>query len=352
MSFRSVSSFRLPNSCWLVLVLLSFGKLSAQDYASPGFQGYVQLTGGPIWFASNTVSTLVRNSLTDSRAESFDEKASLNPLVTGLFQLEVGYTTKNSRYNFSFGNSLQDLVRFDVVQQLAFRRFLANEGYFGISYLLSTIPIGVWQDPYVLNEERVSTRRDSQGIRIELSKIGSTKLGVQYDVRFIRLDEKSGEYLNLTDQEMQLLDRNGLMHRMALTHRHTKGSFRLLSTLRFIYDQSDGKASSGLGTTAEVTFGTFSGKVTNLATLFGSYWKSFEQNPVFSQTEQTTGIGVREVFYYQLTANPQRSWSAMVSASYILGKSNIDFLTTEGLLAQAGIIFRFKPSQASHTSDI
>ena len=128
------------------------------------------------------------------------------PLING----EVTYTFAASRTQLYFGNQLEDFIQFDFSTLLGVRHELGDKSLIAASYVFSSVPTEVWEDPYLTNQRRSKTDRDSNGLRLEWDKIAGTGLGIQYTYRNIELDdEMSGQSLRLSASEMDLLDREG-----------------------------------------------------------------------------------------------------------------------------------------------
>ncbi|MCK5137189.1 MAG: DUF2860 family protein, partial [Bacteroidales bacterium] len=316
--------------------------LMGQD--APGLSGFVQITGGLFNYRTNTIAGFLKSGISDKVTYSLYKEPDTEFQVTPLGALELKYTFKNKNTQLFFGSSILDIVRLDLVQQFAVRKLLKNDGYLSIGILLSTVPVTVWEDPFIVDVERVETIRNSRGIRVEWVKIGQSNIGVRYDIRKIELKEHSGKFLGLSIGEQQLLDRNGFSHRMTINYtKKISDSHTFVPIINISYNDTKGESKKGLGMSVEISHAYHKNRIVLVTNLSGGYRKYKAINPIYQTKQSNTEFGVVESLFYRLNNNPNRVLLMTTSLAYVQSKSNINFFTQSGLLAQVGIMLRFSP---------
>ncbi|WP_455219506.1 DUF2860 family protein, partial [Kaarinaea lacus] len=184
-----------------------------------GFSGYVLAGGGYTKTSSNMIvgtdTTDLTSASTDSLLDSPATKSAFTTTILG----KLDYTFASTRTQLFVGQLFTDYIRYDVINTLGVRQETETAGTIGAGYVISGFVTRVWQDPYVVNVDRVETDRKQAGWRISWEKIFNSQIMFQYTQRKIELDEKSGTtQLLLTPQDAQLLDRNGDLHELLISY--------------------------------------------------------------------------------------------------------------------------------------
>jgi len=326
-----------------LFLFIGSGTLSmAQD--EPGLSGFIQLSGSYFNFRTNTISGFLRKSASETTTYSLYERPQNQQLYSILGATELRYTFQKRKYQLYFGGSLLDVVRMDMVQQLAIRRLLADNGFVSLGVLGATIPVAVWKDPYVVGEGRIETNRKSFGMRFEWSNILESNFTFQYDIRGIEIEERSGDYLGLLSEEKKLLDRNGSSHRLKISYYKKHGEHHLIiPAFVFGYNNAKGEAKRGYGLSIDISHGYNKNRLTLATNVSGGIRKYQASNPIYDIRQTNMEFGFTESVFYRLNKNPRAILLLNTSLAYVLSDSNIDFHTQSGFLVQIGIVLRFGP---------
>jgi len=329
--------------CILLFFLIGSNYVSkAQD--QPGLSGFVQLSGSYFNFRTNTISSFMKNKVSETITNSLYEKPQNQQLFSSLGASELRYTFSKRKYQIYFGGSLLDIVRMDLVQQLAIRRLLANNEFISIGVLGTTVPVSVWEDPYAIGVERTGTSRQSIGLRFEWSNILNSNVAFQYDLRGVNIDEKSGSTLDLSPEEMSLLNRNGTMHRLKTSYLKRVGKEHIIiPALIFSYTNTKGEAKRGYGIRLEASHAYTKKRITIASNIEGGLRKYKASNPIYDKKQTNVEFGFTESVFYRLNNNPKAVLLLNGSLTYLSSQSNIDFHSQSGFLVQLGLVFRFGP---------
>ena len=323
-------------------LLLLYWPLMGQD--APGLSGFVHITGGMFNYRTNTIASFLNRGISDKVTNSLYTISDTEFQASPLGALELKYTFKNKKSQLFFGNSILDIVRLDFVQQFAIRKLFENNEYVSIGMLLSTVPVAVWEDPFIVDVERVATKRNSLGIRTEWANIAQSNIGLRYEIRKITLGEHSGSFLGLTLDEQNLLDRNGFDHRMTISYsKKFSNSHTFIPAINVKYNDANGKSKKGLGMSIEISHAYHKNKISLVSNLSGGYRKYSAVNPIYQTTQSNTEFSIVESLFYRLNNNLNRALLLTASVAYVQSRSNINFFTQSGLLAQLGIMLKFSP---------
>lgn len=307
-----------------------------------GFSGYINMgfasiKGETNMIAGNSVGEIGQKNI-DSLNDGPDSESDSIPLING----EVSYTFAASRTQLYFGNQLEDFIQFDFSTLLGVRHELSDKSLIAVSYVFSSIPTEEWEDPYITNQRRSKTDRESNGLRLEWDKIAGTHLGIQYTYRNIELDEESsGQSLGLTASEMDLLDRDGKIHNIEFRYKFDMGNGHSLQPkVNYIERDMDGGAmSSGewaLGLTHIYNSEKYS-FITNLDWNDADYDK---KNPIYNKTRNDERFGGSFTAVYKKPFG-MKNWNLLGSAAYYDSESNIDFYNANIQFFSVSALYRF-----------
>ena len=328
--------------CITLCLLIFHCPLVGQD--TPGLSGFFHITGGIFNYRTNTVARFIKSGISKKVTNSLYTVPDAEFQATPLGALELKYTFKNKNTQLFFGSSILDIVRLDFVQQFAVRKLFKNNEYMSIGVLLSTVPVSVWEDPFIVDVERVETIRNSLGARMEWVNIAQSNIGVRYDIRKIELEEHSGNFLGLTIDEQKLLDRNGFTHRMTISYtKKISNSHTFVPVINISYSDTKGESKKGLGMSVEISHAYRKKRIVLVTNLSGGYRQYKAINPIYQTKQSNTEFGIVESLFYRLNNNPNRELLMTTSLAYVQSKSNINFFTQNGLLAQIGVMLRFSP---------
>lgn len=314
----------------------------AQD--EPGLSGFIQISGSYFNFRTNTISGFLRKSASETTTYSLYERPQNQQLYSTLGATELRYTFPKRKYQLYFGGSLLDVVRMDMVQQLAIRRLLANNGFISLGVLGATIPVAVWEDPYLVDTERIETKRKSFGMRFEWSNLLQSNFTFQYDIRSIDIEERSGDYLGLLPEEKNLLDRNGSSHRLKISYYKKYGEqHAIIPAFVTVFMNAKGEAKRGYGLSLDISHGYHKNRLTLATNVSAGLRKFGASNPIYDTKQTNMEFGFTESVFYRLNKNPRAILLLNTSLAYLHSDSNIDFHIQSGFLVQIGIVLRFGP---------
>jgi len=312
-----------------------------------GFDGFVRLGGGYSRVKSNMVAGTdlgdVGKRKIDSLTDSPDAKSDGVPQ----FDWNLKYTFASTRTQLVAGSRLEDIFRFDATTQAGVRQEFESLGILGASFVFTTLPAEVWEDPYVVNARRSKTDRTSAGILLAWERMFNSNFELDYTYRNIDIDdERSGDALvaagSLTGSQQDRLKRKGDSHQLRGAYFFEIGEKHLVSpTLIFNYNDLDGDAMKNYLTDFQLTYAYFGPKFGLSMTGFIGYANYDKKNPIYGKTQDDTRYGVGALGSWK---NPF-GWKPFgidkfrlySQVGYFVSDSNIDFYETEIFLATAGI---------------
>ncbi len=308
-----------------------------------GFSGSIILGGTYNRLKSNMVAGNDFGDVGNDRISSIFGSPSARSDVTPAINIDLRYTFASTGTQLFLGNRLEDLLRYDLSFQLGVRQQLGNPGILSVSVLLPSIPTEVWEDPYVEGQRRQETDRRSTGVRLNWENVFQQPLRIEYSYRDIELDdERSGEqFLGLSGAEARRLDREGDQHELEGFYTFSlAGSHILTPSLRYRFLDLDGKAMKNDELSFQLTY-TFNSKwfslVSNAYVGQADYDKT---NPIYGKTREDDNYGFTVTGFLH---NPLgwQGWSVVLSGALAKSDSNISFYDQQGILATAGVFFKF-----------
>ncbi|MCP3852143.1 MAG: DUF2860 domain-containing protein [Gammaproteobacteria bacterium] len=325
--------------------MISFSGIACALEAMPkedGFSGYINMgvagiKGETNMIAGNSLGDIGQRQIS-SLTDSPDSESDSLPLINA----EINYTFAASRTQVYFGNQLEDFIQFDFSTLLGVRHELSDKSLIAASYVFSSVPTEVWEDPYLTNQKRSKTDRESNGLRLEWDKIAGTDLGVQYTYRNIELDDElSGQALGLSASNVDLLDREGKVHNLQLHYRFDMGNGHFLQPkITYIERDLDGSAMSsdewGLGITHLYNSEQYS-FITNLDWSDADFDKS---NPIYNKTRNDDRFGGSFTAVYKKPFG-SKNWNLLGSVAYYDSDSNIDFYNANVRFFSLSAMYRF-----------
>lgn len=307
-----------------------------------GWTGFIVLGVGGGALRSNTVAGSSFKEIGDAEIDSiFDEagiERDLVPVITG----ELGYYFDDTETYVVLGNVLEDLVRYDFTTKLGVQQRIGGAGILAVDLLGSAAPARVYADPFLTGEEREATDRTSLGGRVTWDRIGGSGLEIELTGRGIRLDdEESGVSLGLGRSERDLLDREGTLSRVRVSHPILLGGqhvlLPMLSLTRF---DMDGEAEANDRYALEIAW-RFSSPGAVITTVAYAGRAGFdEEHPIFGETREDDILGLTVTGYFP-NVFPSKRWALLANVGAYDGDSNIDFYNTRVGLGSITAMFRF-----------
>jgi hypothetical protein len=312
-----------------------------------GFSGFIRPGIGYLDFKSNMVASFLGYDLSDEQIDSLTD--SPDSQSTGIFMIpfSLEYTFASTRTQLFLGTDLTDLIRFDLSQQAGIKQGIGSLGILQAGILFSGIPAKVWKDPYVVNQDREDTNRDSTGARLVWDRIFGSQLQLQYTYRKIDISsEKSGEFLGLTAAQRQLLERDGDRHSGEILYRFNIAPRHFLTpAFIYSYNDRDGDAMKNDAYDFQLTYAYFGDPITLTANALIGWADYDDENPIFSKTQDDDRYGIQGTVYYKnpwgwslFGSNPMNFY---IGAAFAKTNANIDFYDQQALMTTAGVFFKW-----------
>jgi hypothetical protein len=338
----------VPGRIFLVAAFASVATSTvARDVvpAETGFNGFIGLGYSYNSIENNEIAGLALGSYDEFTHESIDSIfSSPDGTTEGLPTMKFKFSyTLESRTEFYFGQDLIDAATFDFTNQLGVRQELGDKSNVSVGYVFSGIPTKVWEDPFVENQPRAKSDRESAGARIAYNSIFGSNFDLQYTYRKIDIDtERSGQWLDLTPAQTKLLERDGDQHNVRFGYAiDLGGNDSLYPELVYVKDDRDGDAVSSDQWGLQLTYANVSERF-NLA-LTGNYSSSDydKTHPIYGKTrdDDNWGVGVA-LFDKTLLRMLGKNWWATASGGYYKTDSNIDFYDSELWSLGLGVMYR------------
>lgn len=312
-----------------------------------GFSGFIRPGVGYINFKSNMVASFLGFDLSDKKTDSLDDSPNSQSNVIAAAPFSLEYTFASTRTQLFLGTDLTDLIRFDYSQQLGVKQEIGRFGMLQGGILFSSIPAKVWKDPYVVNQNRDETSRDSSGARLVWDRIFGSQLQLQYTYRNVDISsEKSGEFLGLTSAERKRLRRDGNRHATEILYRFNFAEkHKLAPAFVYAYNDRDGSAMKNDAYNFQLTYVYFSDPMALTANAFIGWADYDKENPIYDKTQKDDNYGIQGSLFYK---NPwgtslfgSKSMSFYISAAFAKSDANINFYDQEAFMTTAGVFFRW-----------
>jgi hypothetical protein len=310
-----------------------------------GWSGFVSLGVGAGSLESNMIAD-VKVIDVDLGASSISDYGSPRDESFGMpsVALSVSYLFKDKKTLFTIGNDLANFLQFDRSTIVSIRRDTDGAGRFQLAIdSAAAIQTEVWEDPYLLNEDREKTARDATGLRFAWDKIMGSQFELKALTRNIELDnESSGASLDLSAAERALLGREGDWSRVELGYLFSFGDGEHLVRphIAALDRDLDGAAMSQDGFEVGVSYvrNTPSygwATVVNFSSLEGD-----AVNPLFGGENDAEGFGfATQIFFKKIFG--AGAWQPNVSFAVGESDSDLDFYDSQGWMMTVGLNRRF-----------
>ena len=337
----------------IMATLLLAGQALAVDPIpkEAGFSGFFRPGVGYMDIESNMVAKFLGTDLSDERIDSLEK--SPDGESSGIFSpaFQINYTLSNLSTQFFFGPELGDLLRFEMSQQLGVKQKIGDLGILQAGFLFSGISTEVWSDPYVANQNRKETDRDSSGAKLAWGDIFGSGLEIDYKYRSIDIDkERSGEFLGLSNADRKLLDRDGDIHEFQVLYNiELGGKSSLAPSFAYQIDDRDGDARNNDEYRFQLTYAYLGGDPFSFIVNGMIGWADYDKrNPIpdFNGKKQEDDIyGVNATLYYK---NPW-GWTLLgskpvtffIDGAWAERDANIDFYDEQLVSGTIGAMFRW-----------
>ena len=337
--------------CTALAIVLFFGTHLASALEpipeESGFSGFIRPGIAYLNFKSNMVASFLGYDLSKKRINSLTDSPNSQDNVLVLAPFSVEYTFASTRTQLFLGTDLTDLVRFDYSQQLGVKQEIGSLGVLQGGILFSGIPAKVWKDPYVVNQKRRETSRDSTGARLVWDRMFGSALELRYTYRNIDISrEKSGQFLGLSANQRKLLKRDGDRHIGEILYRFNFAKkHRLTPAFGYTFDDRDGGAMKSDSYDFQLTYSYQGDSFTLTANALIGKADYDDKNPIYLKTQDDDHYGIQGTLYYKnpwdwtlLGSNPMNFY---LGAAYVDTDSNIDFYDQEVFMTTLGVFFKW-----------
>jgi len=313
----------------------------------PGFSGYLLFGASYARTSSNMLVGTKATDLTPETTDSlYDAPQGQDSFTTTLLG-ELRYTFARQRTQLFVGQEFTDFIRYDITDLLGVRHEFSSLGTMSVSYVYAGFVTQVWQDPYVVNAERVDTARKQSGWRVVWERMFNSPISAQYTYRNIELDEQSGKsQLGLGDQETQLLNRNGNLYEWQLFYEWKLNQHQSL-TPQLIYDNvdTDGKAMAANRLGVKLMYTYIKEALGLVLVTAGSYSAANYAaiNPIYSETRKDQRFGLDFTYMqFGLFKNFPSQLALVTNLYFFNDDANIDFYDTRLYGVTLSLLFRLR----------
>jgi len=209
----------------------------------PGFSGFLAAGAAGGMVESNFLAEAVGIDLSNEKIYQYDSPGETTIIIPSA-QFSVGYTFSDQKTRVRLANgAVENTIDFSFNGILGLRHEFDALGSIELAALLPTPGVKVWEDPYQLGSDRDSTDRDSTGGQITWDGMFGTGLELIASMREVDIaDERSGDSLGLSAEEMDLLDREGDLNQVQLGYMFDCGDVEVRPAVAWIDNDLDGGA--------------------------------------------------------------------------------------------------------------
>ena len=311
-----------------------------------GFSGYIQPGIGALSISSNMVAKVLSFDLSHQHIGDLGNPDSESTLLVAV-PFKLAYTMATTRTEIFIGTDVSDLLSFDTAQQLGIKQEIGSLGVLQGGILFSG-NVRVWKDPYVTGQNRDDTSRQLTGVQLVWDRILGSNLELEYSLRNINIGhEKSGQFLGLTKDQQDRLDRNGTAHELSAGYAFKFGADHTLRPgVSFFYEDLEGEAMRNGGVDLQLTYIFNRDPVSLVLNGYVGYAEHDKSNPIYGKTGEDDRGGFTATFYYTnpwgwklFGSEPMRFFG---TAGLYSVDSNNSFYNQDAALVMGGVAFRWK----------
>lgn len=281
-------------------------------------------------------------------------ESAIYPILLGV----VRYTLDDKKTEIFVDNVTDDFPAMQTSAGLGIRHDFEDVGIVGLRLFKSSTPTKVWEDPFLLGQNRTSTDQTFGGIAIKWERVMGSNFEIEIQARKVELDTDNnaqslvnaglagtstgynGSYY-ITQSEQQLLKRSGNMSSAKLLYIYPLNANNfLIPTLKLTSNNSDGNARDYINSEIGIThfYGSQRWSVgTSIQVSSSTYSK---ENPIFQKKQDTNYLSAGvDVTYKNIFGLDH--WSLNGTAYVSSGNSNIDFYDSSLWATSLGVIYTF-----------
>lgn len=329
---------RLKYLSLIIFISYSSSVLSQQERPTEsGFSG--DLLIGVVYSQSESLMTAgtdnqVLTSLNDS-ADS--DRRGLPGLLGNLY-----YTFDSLSDQVYVGVSRSKAVDGQFSPEIGYRRLLDGRSSFTLAYIPNLIKRDTYSDPFVVNEKRDETDQSLSVTRAKWESIANTGLGIELAYGDLDLDtEKSGEFLDLTRSDRDLLKRDATYGyaNIELKFPIAKGIF--FNPNIYAFDRkAEGDAYSYKAVGAELGLFAQAGRHSYSANVRYAQYRYQDSHPIFNKKRDDRQSSLFAAYFYSQPFGWDNTTYTVIS-NYNDRSSNIGFYQSKGFTVATGINWKF-----------
>ncbi len=308
-----------------------------------GFSGFLALGAAGGQVESNFLAEVLSIDLSNDDIYQYDSPDNTDIIIPS-FNYNLGYTFADKKTRVYLGTAVEDSLDFSTNTVLAVRHDFDSLGGIELAGLAPGLAkVEVWENPYLLGQNRSSTERTTSGGRLTWDKMFGTGLEFIANVRKAELDhERSGQGLGLTQAQQKLLNREGDLTRIELGYTFNFGGDNITvhPSAAYIDKALDGDAMAQDGYELGVSFAYDSGKYVWLNRAVYQSLDGDKVNPIFNQTNDAdvyvlaSEVRVPDPFGWE-------NWYTTVRVQWAENQADIDFNKSSVAMFSAHIGRRF-----------
>jgi hypothetical protein len=305
-----------------------------------GFSGTFGLgaAGGSV--ESNFLAEIWGIELSKEDINQYDSPNDTTIIIPS-FDFRVNYVFSNKKTMVHLGDAVENSIDFSTNTALGIRHDFSALGSIELAALLPTPGVKVYEDPYLLGEDRDDTDRDSTGGQITWDQMFGTGLELIASTRDIDIeDERSGNSLGLSGADKDLLDREGDVHRVELGYMFGGADLKVRPHAAWIDRDLDGDAMAQDGYELGVTLLYHGNGYTWLNRLAYQDLDGDKENPIFNKANDAdvysfaSELAIPEPFGWE-------KWYTTVGVSWGENQADIDFNDSSVAIFAARLNRRF-----------
>lgn len=308
-----------------------------------GINGFICPLLGPTTYENNLLNQFgTVKSTTDYNLTFLEPPIRQNSFLFSI-PFEMEYTIRAQKTSIYLLNNQENLLQNEISQQLGIKQRLNANGIINIGFILYDLGTKTWSDPFDMNRINNSTSQNGIGFDASMCEINGTGLAIQYKFRTIELNnEKSGLQVDLTPEQLNLLDRNGLRHTLNVLYYYAINKHHIIEPLFHLSKQiNQGKSVSNTSYKAGIAYTIKKNSFFMQASIYSLYFLYDEENPVFHTKQEDQAWEFMGLISFD---NPwdlkffgQQPFQFTFKTGYSFRESNIDYYSSSILSIQTGI---------------
>ncbi len=314
------------------------------------FTGHAKPIGKVGWEASLNVNlgyvqSQSHMSVSDNNAliSNFSAPTRTTQKVIAYPLATLRYTFPNQKHQLYIGNSNEQISNARFQYELGYVHQTQQRGKITFAYSPQLPWLNeAWSDPYALNVQRNKTDMDTQGGRIAWHQFLGLPFSLKYAYAKIDIgDEQSGVQFGLPLEQRNTLDRNGWAHQAGIeTFFPIHKSWFIRPAFLTTWQNRQGKVSASDEYKAKISLLNFQAPHTVIASVEVGSREGRAIHPIFNKTLKEERYSAFIIYDYAGIFGFERI-SLNLIGGYFNTQANIAFFEQQGLIAGAGLTYRF-----------